>query len=377
MRLGALPIVAFVLIMAGVLGFSGCTVTVQPTPESERPGRYQPPPPSRVQADISFFYDQLAPYGEWFQLQSYGWAWAPHDVPYGWRPYTHGRWVYTDFGLTWISDWEWGWAPFHYGRWFFEPYYGWVWIPGREWAPAWVAWQYGSGWVGWVPLPPGVQWHAGVNLSAYVKPYWWCFTEERYLFETNLRRNIALPARNVTFLNITRNVTNYTVIQNRMVNRSIDIGQIERAVKRTVPRYNIVDRETAPTARDRMRGNEIQMFRHQLAETPPTKTPPRMEPSQLAERPGQRPGAGVRPGEHPSRVEILKRLENDRRELNARQQEERSRLEEIHRGEIQRPPSWMSIREMRRQHEEEKRVLDEQQEQERRSLQQRFERQPR
>lgn len=369
--------ISFALISAGILAGSGCTVSVQPAYETERPGRYHQPPPGRIEADISFFYDQLAPYGQWFQLQGHGWVWTPYDVPYGWRPYTHGRWVYTDFGLTWVSDWEWGWAPFHYGRWLFEPYYGWVWIPGREWAPAWVAWHYGSGWVGWVPLPPGVHWQTGGNVTAYVKPHWWCFTEERFLFEPNMRSNIALPARNVTFINITRNVTNYTIIQNRVVNQSINIEQMERAVKRPVPRYNIVDRETAPTARERMRGNEIQMFRHQLAETTPARTPPRVEPSQPEEKPGQRPGAGSRRGERSPRIEAQERLENDRRQMNTRHQEERTRLEEIHRGESQRPPSWMSIREIRRQHEEERRALDEQQEQERRLLRNRFEREQR
>jgi hypothetical protein len=26
-----------------------------------------------------------------------------------------------------------------YGRWYFDSFYGWVWIPGRDWGPAWVA----------------------------------------------------------------------------------------------------------------------------------------------------------------------------------------------------------------------------------------------
>ena len=30
------------------------------------------------------------------------------------------------------------------GRWFFDDSYGWVWVPGSEWAPAWVAWRYGD-----------------------------------------------------------------------------------------------------------------------------------------------------------------------------------------------------------------------------------------
>jgi hypothetical protein len=161
-----LLVFALVSITVGALGINGCSVTVQPTLEPVQSSPYYQPPPRPFQEDIGFFYDQLAPYGEWFQLQSYGWVWTPHDVPDGWRPYTDGRWAYTDYGWTWVSDWEWGWAPFHYGRWLFDPYYGWVWVPGREWAPAWVAWHYGSGWVGWAPLPPGVNWQIGVNIDS-------------------------------------------------------------------------------------------------------------------------------------------------------------------------------------------------------------------
>ena len=112
-------------------------------------------PPADV-ADVSVFYEPLAPYGTWIALPEYGQVWIPHDVSPAWRPYTIGRWVYTDYGWTWVSDQAWGWAPFHYGRWTFVASYGWVWIPGTVWAPAWVVWRHSPGWVGWAPLPPQV-----------------------------------------------------------------------------------------------------------------------------------------------------------------------------------------------------------------------------
>jgi hypothetical protein len=213
-----------------------------------------------------------------------------------------------------------------------------------------------------------------VNISAHIKPNWWCFTEERFLFEPNLRNNIVLPARNVTFLNITRNVTNYTVIQNRVVNRSLSVEQVEKTVKRSIPRYSIVDRDTAPAARDRVKGNEIYMFRHQLAETAPTRTPPKIEPSRPMERTDPRPGVSTPSGQRPPRQELSERQESERRQLNNRHQEDRTKLEDIHRREKERPPTWGSPQEARKQHEAERRAIDEQQEQERRSLQQRHER---
>ena len=90
---------------------------------------------------FEIFHDRLAPYGRWTDLPKWGEAWIPEDVPPGWRPYTDGRWFYTEYGWTWNSDFEWGWAPFHYGRWVDDAALGWAWIPGYEWGPAWVAWR--------------------------------------------------------------------------------------------------------------------------------------------------------------------------------------------------------------------------------------------
>jgi hypothetical protein len=122
------------------------------TPEAV-PAAYETNSP----ADVNYFYTQLAPYGTWASVEGVGWCWQPHCYSFrpGWRPYCHGgHWVYTDYGWYWQSDYSWGWAPFHYGRWHHHERCGWVWCPGREWAPAWVTWRVGNGHCGWAPLPP-------------------------------------------------------------------------------------------------------------------------------------------------------------------------------------------------------------------------------
>jgi hypothetical protein len=103
------------------------------------------------------FQDALAPYGEWVQDVTYGYIWSPSVAIVGvdFFPYaTGGHWVLSDFGWTWVSDWDWGWAPFHYGRWVTVVGRGWCWVPGTHWGPAWVAWRSGGGYVGYAPLPP-------------------------------------------------------------------------------------------------------------------------------------------------------------------------------------------------------------------------------
>jgi hypothetical protein len=57
-----------------------------------------PPPAYRAEVDVTLFYDALAPYGDWLWLDPWGWVWTPRHMPTGWRPYTWGRWLYTDAG---------------------------------------------------------------------------------------------------------------------------------------------------------------------------------------------------------------------------------------------------------------------------------------
>ena len=96
------------------------------------------------------------------------------------RPYyTNGRWEMTKYGNTWVSDYDWGWAPFHYGRWHHHSRRGWLWIPGREWSPAWVSWRSGGGHYGWAPLGPGI--NINVNIGR-IPSFWWVFIPQRHIY---------------------------------------------------------------------------------------------------------------------------------------------------------------------------------------------------
>ena len=100
---------------------------------------------------LSYWSDDLDTHGRWVFATGIGWSWRP-QVAVGWRPYYHGYWYTSRTGcLTWVSRDPWGWAPYHYGRWAHDPGFGWVWVPGYSYSPAWVYWMYGSGYVGWAP----------------------------------------------------------------------------------------------------------------------------------------------------------------------------------------------------------------------------------
>jgi hypothetical protein len=126
--------------------------------------------PATMPQNVQVYYQTLSPYGSWVELDGYGWCWQPTvlSVNAAWTPYSDGgRWVYTDSGWYWSSDYSWGWAPFHYGRWFRHGHCGWVWAPGDVWGPAWVSWRYWPGYCGWAPLPPGAYWHHHSGWSYY------------------------------------------------------------------------------------------------------------------------------------------------------------------------------------------------------------------
>ena len=151
--------VGFVLCSALVAALTGCTTYV------ERPrdgGAYYEP---SGQGDAAYaeirtesdFYEPLSPYGRWEVVGSYGRCWIPGGVVAGWSPYSNGYWQRTDAGWYWASNEPWGWATYHYGRWDSSPQFGWYWVPQTQWAPAWVSWRQGGGYVGWAPLGPSVR----------------------------------------------------------------------------------------------------------------------------------------------------------------------------------------------------------------------------
>jgi hypothetical protein len=143
---------------------------------------------------ISFgdFYASLSPYGEWVYVDYGVYAWRPGRIVHGWTPYAYGRWVWSTYGWYWVSEEPWSWAVYHYGRWHYDDWYGWIWIPGYDWAPAWVEWRYGPDYVGWAPLGPYALWSRdrGIHYSqAYRAPYdHWTFVAHRSMTRPDVYR---------------------------------------------------------------------------------------------------------------------------------------------------------------------------------------------
>jgi|CXWL01.1.fsa_nt_gi hypothetical protein len=216
--------------------------------------------------DVGFFYDELSPYGEWVRTREHGWAWFPRNVHAGWRPYDDGRWVNTDYGWTWASYEPFGWATYHYGRWAWDPRFGWLWVPGTVWGPAWVSWQYGDGYVGWAPLPPAVDFEigfglrlGGLDLSIGIRPDFYNFVPEHSFLDSRVSRHRVPTARNVTIIHNTTNITQYNYVDNRVINRGVEVRNIERATGRRSPRLHVAAGRTK--ARSEISAGQLRLYR--------------------------------------------------------------------------------------------------------------------
>jgi hypothetical protein len=206
---------------------------VEQAPEPPAPEAYTPPAPDPspvvvIQSENDF-YEPLATYGRWVVIGSYGRVWVPARVESGWRPYSNGYWQRTDAGWYWTSEEPWGWATYHYGRWDFNPQYGWFWVPQTQWAPAWVAWREGGGYVGWAPLRPSVTIGVNVRVGDYEPAFAsraFVFVEHRRMLEPVRPKTVIV--NNTTIINKTVNVTKVKVVNKTVINEGPQVEVVER-----------------------------------------------------------------------------------------------------------------------------------------------------
>ena len=189
--------------------------------------------------DISLetFYDELSPYGTWIEDPSYGYVWRPDVDRNDFRPYyTNGRWAMTEYGNTWVSDYDWGWAPFHYGRWVLNDFNDWIWIPDTVWGPAWVSWRTGGGYYGWAPLGPGIDIDVNIGGGFDIPFAWWVFIPQRTIYSNYYPRYYG---RNQSIFNRTAYI-NYTYRRDRHTYYTGPrADDIRRVTNRNVTVYNV------------------------------------------------------------------------------------------------------------------------------------------
>jgi hypothetical protein len=254
------------------------------------------PPPSSQQAPQTtvtetrvvtkeYFHEQLAPYGAWVHVADYGWCWRPTVAVanVNWRPYyDNGRWIYSDQGWYWHSNYSWGWAPFHYGRWSRHASFGWVWAPDTVWGPSWVTWRYSNNYCGWAPLPPAAYYRSGVGFtyrgSRVSLSFGFGLGYDHYAFVS--RRHFTNPrvgrhgigrgqARNI--YNRTTVINNYNIVNNNtVINNGITPERIAAGNSQEIKRIPLKEVSSAGSTRlaatDTRKVRSLPVFRPKLPE---------------------------------------------------------------------------------------------------------------
>jgi hypothetical protein len=255
--------------------------------------------PHRAEASggvtISFFFDELSPHGDWVSAENYGRCWHPRGLHRDWQPYLNGEWVYTDWGWTWVSYDPWGGDTYHYGTWAFSRAYGWIWIPGTIWAPAWVTWYVGDDNIGWAPVPPsfsiGASGYSGspitVSRSSYV------FVPATQFAGVNAGTVRVPVAQNVQLIARTKPVTRFALAGGVLTSSGPTIAHVERATQRKIARVGAGDARTKAVAFDAGRrgghstviapaGERAKFIAHQTTKAPHGSAPAKHEESRAS-----------------------------------------------------------------------------------------------
>ncbi|MBC7365095.1 MAG: hypothetical protein H5U07_11255 [Candidatus Aminicenantes bacterium] len=353
------------LIILGILLisiFSSCLIYI---PEDGRRGpvyterSYEPDYAERTSAviSLSFIYDYLSGHGYWVRYRHYGYVWVPRRVPRHWRPYTYGRWVWTEYGWTWFSYFDWGWLPFHYGRWGWDVRLGWFWVPDTIWAPAWVIWRAGDIYVGWAPLPPEVEFVIGYGFRWRIRElphHYWVFIEVRRFGENRLLDWVIPPERNITIINFTVVRDRISFKENKIINDALKPEEIERWGRKPVTRVKLQEMKQPEPAR--LSYSAMSLYKPEIKreQAVPKAVLEEAEAAERIKMEKQVSSAVELDRIHRREEELLKKtqqleLENLKRKI---EEESRSVTTEQKRKELD-----VKLQELKKKHEEEKKAL--------------------
>ena len=288
--------------------------------------------------DHQIFFAELSRFGEWFETRDYGFVWQPMTLETNpeWRPYTRGRWVNSDQGWTWLSEEPFGWAVYHYGRWVLLAQHGWVWVPGDDWAPAWVSWRQNDTYLGWAPLPPETlydevyDYDSGIDLAYDVSPEYYNFVPVDHFYEP-VHSHCVPRTTVVTIIISTRNVTRFSMRENHVHCGGPEFAWVNRHARRPARRCQI----DMGMGRDHF----ARRHHHRLHEDRLHVFAPRVDaPWNAAVCPG-------RVARNLGRVEIVRAGNREiKRDLRRRYHEAAVRRQEVAREALERPECQMALR---------------------------------
>jgi hypothetical protein len=225
--------------------------------------------------DYKEFYDKLAPHGEWIEVKGrdigvdlknntatgsshrkislgdlfgvkdayaddadfgafFVWKPAPNlavgvttGEPLEYIPYSNGQWINTSQGWYFRAASEPEEITHHYGRWVLSPSVGWVWVPGRVWAPAWVDWREQDEYIAWEPVPPSVYIVNNVIITPPVIEERYIVVEKRYFVEPEVYRYMYKENKKIIMIKEWRRLDGVMVMNKTVINKGPDVTLIQ------------------------------------------------------------------------------------------------------------------------------------------------------
>jgi hypothetical protein len=154
-------------------------------------------------------------------------------------PYSNGQWVNTDAGWYFKAPTPEEEIVHHYGRWVNSPTDGWLWVPGRVWAPAWVDWRQNDTYLGWAPLPPSAY---IVDNTINVPPIdydRYVIVEKRYFVQPQIYKYMYKENKNKIMIKEMTKTNGIMIINKTVINKGPEVTDIEKYWGNKVEMVNI------------------------------------------------------------------------------------------------------------------------------------------
>ncbi|HLY69126.1 MAG TPA: DUF6600 domain-containing protein, partial [Puia sp.] len=142
-----------------------------------------------------------------------------------------------------------------YGNWFYDQYYGWMWSPDYNWAPAWVTWGDYDGNYCWAPIGPRVSF--GISYRPPI--YCWTFVPHGYITNANVSRYYVSHVNNTTIVNNITVINNVNTVGGRGYVRGPQPQNVERFTHSPVRAVAI--QTTNSPGRGRIANGQLAIYR--------------------------------------------------------------------------------------------------------------------
>jgi len=207
--------------------------------------------PTTIPNDLKEKLDQWGEIKE--NVDGYAEVWVPdaNKIQENWKPYEKGEWrAYYNNSLYWNSYEDWNYC-YHYGWWQWNSLFGWYWIYGRIWGPAWVNWYGYTGY--YCPM-----WHDYGYYNRYYNQLYantgcrgWSVVRRDQLRNTNISQTLA--STNVRIVNIQANQlranSNPAILANANTRQNTDISTVQsRSTVKSYPGSSLRANNSQPKA---------------------------------------------------------------------------------------------------------------------------------